>query len=178
MIINRVWAMPDKHTFSIKPIRDLISRTMDKNPGDWFDPFARNSPFNIRCKYTNDLAIDAETTHRAEALDFMNQLQGSFVGVLFDPPYSPRQISECYKSVGMSVHMSDTQSSFYTKRKTAAARLIKQGGIAISCGWNSGGFEKKNGFEIEEILIVPHGGARSDTIVTVERKRFTDLFAP
>jgi hypothetical protein len=24
MVINRVWAMPNKNTFSIKPIKDLI----------------------------------------------------------------------------------------------------------------------------------------------------------
>jgi hypothetical protein len=29
---------------------------------------------------------------------------------------------------------------------------------------------KTNGFEIEEILLVPHGGWHNDTIVTVERK--------
>jgi len=44
------------------------------------------------------------------------------------------------------------------------------GGIAISFGWNSNGFGKKLGFEIIEILIVPHGSSHNDTIVTIERK--------
>ena len=35
----------------------------------------------------------------------------------------------------------------------------------------SNAFGKKRGFEIEEILIVAHGGNRNDTLVTVERKQ-------
>lgn len=44
------------------------------------------------------------------------------------------------------------------------------GGIVITCGWNSGGIGKKYGFEIEEILLVAHGGWHNDTIVVVDRK--------
>ena len=94
----------------------------------------------------------------------------SIDGVLFDPPYSPRQISECYKNVGRDVHMKDTQSSFYTERKQEVARIVKQGGIVISFGWNSGGIGKTLGFEIIEILLIAHGGAHNDTICTVEVK--------
>jgi len=169
MKFSRKWAMPNKNTFSIKPIYELIDKYM--TGGLWIDPFARNSPFNSRCVYTNDLNKDAKTTHHMEALDFLNSLNGSlFDGCLFDPPYSPRQISECYQSVGRKVHMKDTQSSFYGDRKKAVAPLIRKGGLVISFGWNSGGIGKTLGFEIEEILLVPHGGAHNDTIVTVERK--------
>lgn len=168
MMFNRVWAMPNKSTFRIKPIAQLIKMHLH---GDWVDPFARNSPFNGRCKFTNDLSPEAETTHHMEALEFLRSLPpSSFDGVLFDPPYSPRQISECYQSVGRKVHMKDTQSSFYGDRKEAAAALIKPGGKAICFGWNSGGFGSGLGFELVEVLLVPHGGAHNDTIVTVEIK--------
>ena len=40
----------------------------------------------------------------------------------------------------------------------------------IYFGWNTNAFGKKRGFEIEEIMIVAHGGTRNDTIVTVEKK--------
>ena len=106
-----------------------------------------------------------------ESLDFLRQLKDDgYDGALFDPPYSPRQISECYKGVGRTVHMKDTQSSFYGDRKAELAKKVKVGGHCISFGWNSGGLGKKNGFEIVEILPVAHGGAHNDTIVTVERK--------
>jgi len=54
--------------------------------------------------------------------------------------------------------------------KNEMARIIKPHGIAICCGWSSGGIGKNRGFEILEILLVPHGGSKNDTIVTVERK--------
>ena len=169
MKMSRAWAMPNHNTFSIKPIKDLIERYLVA--GEWIDPFARNSPFNSMCVATNDLDPSAETTHHMEAMEFLNSLPCQYDGCLFDPPYSPRQISECYKSVGMAVHMEDTQSSFYTKRKKIVASLIKPGGVVISFGWNSGGIGKTLGFDIEEILLVAHGGAHNDTIVTVERKK-------
>jgi len=106
-----------------------------------------------------------------EALEFLRFHKDACAdGVLFDPPYSPRQISECYKQVGRAVHMADTQSSFYGDRKAEVARILKPGGLALCFGWNSGGIGIKNGFEMLEILIVPHGGAHNDTICTVERK--------
>ena len=114
---------------------------------------------------------ETKTTHHLESLEFLKLFEDNSVhGVLFDPPYSPRQISECYKSMGMEVHMKDTQSSFYGDRKKEIARIVQTNGIVISCGWNSGGIGKSLGFELIEVLLVPHGGAHNDTIVTVERK--------
>ncbi|MDH5183378.1 MAG: adenine-specific DNA methylase [Gammaproteobacteria bacterium] len=169
MKLSRVWAMPNKNTFSIKPIKELISSYINQDV--WIDPFARDSVFNVMCAHTNDLNADTDTTHTMEALEFLKLFDNASIdGVLFDPPYSPRQISECYKNVGKMVHMTDTQSSFYTLRKQEVVRILKPGGIAICCGWNSGGIGKTNGFELLEVLLVPHGGAHNDTIVTVEAK--------
>lgn len=90
--------------------------------------------------------------------------------VLYDPPYSPRQLSECYKKFGRSVTMTDTQSSYWSRQKKMVAQLVKQGGYTICFGWNSNGIGKTNGFEIVEILLVAHGTTHNDTICTVERK--------
>lgn len=46
----------------------------------------------------------------------------------------------------------------------------KKDGVVITCGWNSSGIGKVNGFRIVEILLVPHGGWHNDTIITVEKK--------
>ena len=83
---------------------------------------------------------------------------------------SPRQVSECYSSLGKTVNMQTTQASYWSKQKEQIGRIVKKDGIVITCCWNSGGIGKKYGFEIEEILLVPHGGWHNDTIVTVERK--------
>ena len=60
--------------------------------------------------------------------------------------------------------------AFYSRIKQELARKIRVGGLAISCGWNTGGLGKENGFEIMKVLLVPHGGYRNDTILAVERK--------
>ena len=165
MKINRVWSMPNKHTFLIQPIRELIY----KYGGDfknWVDPFAgENSPADI----TNDLNDTKPTKHHMKADKFIQSLPSTYPGVLFDPPYSNRQMKECYEGAGLKYSFEDSQSLFQYEKKILAPK-IQTGGIGICCGWNSTGFGKGLGFEFIEILLVAHGGAHHDTIVTVERK--------
>ena len=88
--------------------------------------------------------------------------------VLFDPPYSPRQLKECYDSIGETLH--DTKSSVWKTWKDEIARITKTGGYVLSFGNNSMGIGKGNGFEMERIRLIPHGGNHYDTICTAERK--------
>ena len=90
--------------------------------------------------------------------------------VLYDPPYSLRQVVECYKSVGIEVTKETTQSSWRRKHLDEISRIVKPEGLVFSFGWNSSGAGKKRGFKQIEILLVSHGGSRNDTIVTVEKK--------
>lgn len=83
---------------------------------------------------------------------------------------SPRQCSECYKSVGREVTSETTRASFWGNQKKEISRIVKPGGKVITFGWNSGGIGKTLGFEIKRILLVPHGGWHNDTICTVEVK--------
>lgn len=171
--MTRKWAMPNKETFTIAPIRDLIGKYIANAATDsvWIDPFVRNSVFKSKMKYTNDLNPEFTATHHMDALDFLKQIEDTSVGgVLFDPPYSARQVSECYKGVGRNVTSTDTQSSFYSKLKKEITRIIRPGGTVISFGWNSNGMGLTNGFEMVELLLVSHGGHHNDTIVTVEKK--------
>lgn len=164
MKLHREWAMPSPATFQIKPIKALIERYL--TAGVWIDPFCRESIFKDRCAMTNDLNPKFAGTHNMDALAFLQSLPAGVVdGVLFDPPFSPRQVKEAYQGFGPA----DTTRRFYSDRKREAARVLKLGGIAIVCGWNSLGLGKKNGMEIEEVLMVNHGD-QNDTIVTVGRK--------
>ncbi len=166
MVINRIWAMTNHLTFSIKPIKELIGRYL--NGGVIIDPFANESEL---ATITNDLDPAMNTDYHLDAIDFLRLMKDKSVdAVLYDPPYSPRQVSECYKKLGKTVNMATTQSSYWGDQKKEIARIVKPNGIVISCGWNSGGIGTTNGFEIIEILIVPHGGWHNDTIVTVEKK--------
>jgi hypothetical protein len=156
--------MPSTETFSVEPIRRLIERHM--NGGIWIDPFCRDSVFKPRCAMTNDINPAFAGTHSMDALDFLKSLPAESVdGILFDPPFSPRQTKEAYQGFGPC----DTSRSFYSDRKREAARVLKMGGLAIVCGWNSLGLGAKNGMELEEVLLVNHGD-QNDTIVTVGRK--------
>lgn len=167
MRIDRVWAMPNKNTFLIKPIAQLLQEEMVGN--FWLDPFANeNSPATLR----NDLNPNVlNVEYHLDATEFLNLFaDGSVDGVLFDPPFSPRQIKECYEMVGMPHDKIWTNSTFFSEKKDATARVIKVGGKAICCGWSTNGLGKTRGFTLERILLVAHGGAHNDTIVTVEKK--------
>jgi hypothetical protein len=165
MLIKRVWSMPNKHTFDIKPIKELIEKYYHSNS---IDPFANK---NRIATITNDLDTQYNTDYNLDALDFLKLFDTDSIDlVLYDPPYSPRQVSECYKALGKTVNMQTTQASYWGDQKKEISRIVKKGGIVITCGWNSGGIGKTKGFEIIEILLVPHGGWHNDTIVTVEKK--------
>ena len=159
MLIERVWAMPDKWTFTIKPIRELLEEEMS---GDmWVDPFAGyNSPATL----TNDLDRNAPTHSHIDALEFLKKMNDEVVdGVLYDPPYSITQARQYGKKEYASM-------KYWKQVKDELARILKKGGKAICFGWSSMGLGKSRGFEMNRILLVPHGGSKNDTIVTVERK--------
>lgn len=165
IIFSREWSMPSSKTFSILPIRDLLNRYVG---GVTVDPFANGSRV---ASVTNDIDPQYDTDHHLDAVEFLELFDDASVDcVLFDPPYSPRQLSECYRKLGRAVNMETTQSSFWTRIKREIGRIVKPSGIVVSCGWSSGGCGKKLGFKLVEILMVPHGAGHNDTIVTVERK--------
>lgn len=167
MLITRKWAMPNSKTFAIAPIRDLIDKYLP-TAGIVVDPFANTSCI---ANLTNDLDPSMPTMYHMDATDFLRTINAESVDmVLYDPPYSPRQVSESYKKLNRSVNMATTQASYWSNQKEEIARIIKPGGIVITFGWNSGGIGKKHGFEIIEILMVAHGGWHNDTICTVEQK--------
>lgn len=164
--IERIWSMPNKNTFEVKPIHDLIVEEMTE--GKWIDPFANR---NKLATITNDLSEEFDTDYHLDALDFMKLFDDESVdGVLYDPPYSPRQVSECYNNVGFNVTWDTTKASFWGNHKREISRIVKIGGKVITFGWNSGGIGYKYGFEITRILMVAHGGWHNDTICTVEVK--------
>ena len=167
-IMNRVWAMPNSLTFTIKPIKELIQRYI--NPNDVIvDPWANNSKIGT---IRNDLNPEMDTHFHLDALEFLKLQESNSVDiVLYDPPYSISQATEMYKSYGkdkLEVHVSNM--GYWGSCKTEVARILRTGGICIICGWSSNGIGLKRGFKMQEILLVPHGGSKNDTIVTVETK--------
>lgn len=148
MKIERVWAMPNKRTFTIKPIKKLIIEELGREWGEYIDPF----PFE----------------YQEDAVDYLRRIKPHKYG-LFDPPYSPRQLKECYKGKGEY----DTKASTWSRWKDLMAEKVQN--KCISFGWNTGGLGKKRGFKITRILMVCHGGMHNDTICTVEQRVQTNF---
>ena len=167
MNITRIWAMPSAWTFTIKPIKKLLEEEV--NGGWWIDPFAgKNSPAKTR----NDLNPEIEAEYHLDALSFLKMYNPNSVdGVLFDPPYSITQAAQMYRSFGKEKLKTSVANMGYWKQvKDEIAKCLKPGGKVICFGWNTMGLGKNRGFKMERILIVPHGGSKNDTLVTVEIK--------
>ena len=167
MKIERIWSMPNSRTFDIKPIKQLVER-YTSGAGVIIDPFAN------ACKIgtiTNDMNPRFDTTYHLDALDFLKLLPDASADVvLYDPPYSLRQVKECYEGVGVTVTAEHTKASWRASHLDEIARILKPDGVCLCFGWNTNGVGKKRGFEMVEVLIVPHGGSKNDTLCTVERK--------
>lgn len=167
MKIERIWAMPNKWTFTIKPIKELLEEEVS---GELVvDPFAGlNSPARIK----NDLNEKMDAGYHMDALEFLKRLQtGTADVVLFVPPYSITQAKQCYEGYGMEfLKIKPTSMKYWGNCKNEIARILKKNGKAICFGWTSMGIGKNRGFEMTRILLVPHGGSKNDTICTVEIK--------
>lgn len=149
----------------MKPVKELLQKEVK---GFSIDPFAKNSQI---CTWNNDINPKTDSDLQHDALEFLRCHTDEEVDVVvFDPPYSPRQVSECYKVVGVKINNLMTSARFWSQLKDEVGRITKKGSKVISFGWNSGGIGKTRGFEIEKIIILNHGGSHHDTIVTVERK--------
>lgn len=163
--MRRVWAMPAADTFDVPPIGALVRKYLH---GVSVDPFARNKRW---ATHTNDLNPETRAEHHMQAPTFLAMLADQGVSadvVLFDPPYSPRQVAECYAGIGVKATKADTQTAaLYAACRREIRRLCKRGSVVLSFGWNTCGMGP--GFRAEELLIVCHGSAHNDTLCLVER---------
>jgi len=159
-------------TFSIRPVREFVSQWIGDGRG-WIDPYAGDNPLGIQ--FSNDHNPDCGAENHMEAVEFCRAVveqglvpRGGFAGVVYDPPYSYRQVSEHYRARGMRATRFDTSNQFYNRVKNAVCDHIAIGGFAISCGWNSNGFGWNRGFAPVHLLVVRHGQHKNDTLVLVE----------
>lgn len=162
--------MPNAETFSVKPIGEFVQRFLAEAKVS-VDPFARNRDW---ATYTNDINPATSAQSHQDAETFLAELAAKKVSadlVLFDPPYSPRQVMEHYQAAGLRVTQEDTQSGRLFKRvKNAIDPIVAPGGIVLSFGWQSAGMGAARGYELFETMLVAHGGGHNDTICIAERK--------
>lgn len=167
--IERLWTMPNRDTFSIKPIGNLVQKYL-KNSTISIDPFAGNNQW---ATYTNDLNPNTKADCHVYAVEFLQNLKTRGIKsdlIIFDPPYSLRQAKECYESFGKWVFEDTQHVGIWQTEKLLCNDLLLPGGFFLYFGWNTNGMGKKYGMEIVEILIVAHGRAHNDTLCLVEQK--------
>jgi hypothetical protein len=167
--------------FSNPHVRKIIDRIMNEvmyntcGNATVCDPFARESFTNTlpNC-ITNDLNTAFNTDFNLEFKDFAEVLQGSHHTIdllLFDPPYSLRQLKDCYDGIGKDLKLWQTQN-MWKEGKDKLATIMPVGSYAISLGWTTSGFGKGRGFEKKEVHVFEQS-AREDRysmLLTVERK--------
>ncbi len=149
MQVKRVFQMPTHQTFQMKEVKKLLNS--ERNAGVELDPF----PY----PYEQD-ALKLLKEVKDESIDFG----------LYDPPYSQKQLFEMYDGLGVNLQ---SNANYFKLIDVEWNRVITPGGKVIKFGWNSKRISK--GFEITRILIINHGGAHNDTIVTVQTKLQTTL---
>ena len=148
MSIQRIWSMPNHETFKIPCVKKILKDELDN---EFLDPFPY--PFET------------------DALELLKKTKSDSVEkIVFDPPYSQRQLKEMYDGIGFSY---DMNNSYWSNCKDEITRIMKRNGKVLSFAWNSNGIGKTRGFEIKKIWLIAHGSSHNDTIITLETKKIT-----
>ena len=74
----------------------------------------------------------------------------------------------CYQKLTKSVTI-DENPNYWENLKYEYNRVLKKNGLIISFSWSSEAMNNYD-YELQEILIVPHGGIHYDTVCCVEKK--------
>ena len=177
--------------FSMPKVRKILDQVINQATRELdfgmpliVDPFARSSFLTLGNHNTITNDLDPQFTHcdyNLTAHEFAVEIKGSGVEIdvlVFDPPYSLRQVKECYEGIGKDLELWQTHN-MWGKCKDDLASCMKLGSYAVSLGWDTHGMGEKRGFKKMEIHNFEQGGNEYayNLLVTVERKVQTELFS-
>lgn len=171
MKITRKFANPSADTFDVPVIGEFVKSYL-RNSKVSIDPFARNKRW---ATYTNDLNPVTGAEYHLPALDFLKELCRKGIKadlVIFDPPYTRRQVKEVYEGIGLGFTNNDSQyfSLNWKDEREIINEILTIDGIVLSFGYHSNGMRFSGAYTDEEMLVVCHGGAHYDTICIAQRK--------
>jgi hypothetical protein len=167
--------------YSNPHIRRILDKEIDrmmwrtKGEGVAIDGFARDSFVNdLDCFITNDLNPEMKCDFNLEWKDFAYTIQERGYQpdlVFFDPPYSLRQVKDCYDGIGKNLELWQTQN-MWGVGKDAIASCMPVGSRVVSLGWTTSGFGRHRGFEKVAIYVFEMGGSedRYSLLLTIEEK--------
>lgn len=150
----------NRYTFKNKRIKKWVESNCE---GLTLNLFAGQTKLNIG-EVRVDSNPDMPADYHMDALQFLKKykFKTRFSTVLLDPPYTYRKSMEMYEG-----HM----ASRFKQVKDVIPKVLAPGGIVITFGYHSVSMGAVRGFEVEHILLMSHGGAIHDTIVTIERQK-------
>lgn len=149
----------NKFTFKSKKIKRWVEQNTE---GKVLNLFAGKVLLNCN-EIRNDINKEMPADYYMEAFDcikFFIEQKTLFRTILLDPPYSLRKSMEFYQG---------KKISSFNKIKDILFLVLEQNGIVITFGYQSVSMGIRRNFEVEKILLINHGGAIHDTIVTKER---------
>ena len=150
----------NNQTFKVKAIKELVERECE---GLVLNLFAGTTILNIN-EVRNDLNAYIKADYNLEALEFLNQWTGKkFNTIIMDPPYSYRKSMEYYEGV---------KNSKFKLVKDNIHKVIAANGKIITFGYHSIVMGRDRGYTLEKIVVLSHGGAIHDTIVSIERRGY------
>ena len=129
---SRHWGMAASDTFDCEPIKGFVQKYLLKSKIS-VDPFARNKRW---ATHTNDLNPATAAQHHLEANEFLKKLVAEKIIadlIIFDPPYSRRQIMECYEGIGQKFLQKDSQyhSLNWKNEREKIDKILIGGGIVF-----------------------------------------------
>jgi hypothetical protein len=159
VIIERVFEMPSKWTFTQPKTRAWVEERLEGDVLNLFGGFTR-FPGAVHNEINPDLSADIRLD--ACNLELWQDYGGKFDTVIMDPPFSFNQAVVTY---GIK------KAQQITHARDVILHVLRPRGRVLSCGYNSTGMGETRGFEKEGLLIVNHGGSHNDMMVLCERRR-------
>jgi hypothetical protein len=165
MNLSRTFCMPNKWTFEMKPIHDLLVKYIFK-ARKVLIPFAGMTRFS-GLNLPEITYIDIDTTRPqpclyGDCLEVMATLKSKYDLIISDPPF-------CFFQAVHTYHNQKLQDISYAKE--LYEKLLTPNGMIIHFGFNSTGMGETRGYEKKEILLVNQGGSHSDLIITIEQRK-------
>lgn len=151
----------NKYTFKSKSIREWVeSHCKDKRV---LNLFAGQTLLTNCDEVRNDSDHMMNAEYHLDALEFVTTWNKNdpFDLILLDPPYAYRKSMEMYNG---------HKNSRFNEVKNNLPLILIPNGEVITFGYHSVSMGNVRGFDINEILLMSHGGAIHDTIATLEQR--------
>jgi len=155
---------PRRYTFSTSPIANWVREHTQH--GNVLNLFAGKTRLYDYIYEIKEIRVDINESMKPDYLmdanvyiDFAIKNGLKYNTIILDPPYTYRKSMEKYD--GKIV-------SNFQRIKEKITDIILPAGNVISCGYHSVVMGKSRGFEVKDILLISHGGAHHDTIITNE----------